>query len=36
MKVFDSVIEKTDAKPKNTDLLTNQFLIELDHENYEF
>ena len=36
LKAFDSVIEKTKAKPKNTDLLTNQLLLELDHENYEF
>ena len=36
LKVFDANINNNKVKPKNFDVLTNEFNLFLDHENYDF
>ncbi len=36
LKVFDTVIPGNKVKPKDSDLLTNQIVLNLDHEKFKF
>ena len=36
LKVFDSIVPGNEVKPSDTDLLTNQIILSLDHEKFKF